>query len=176
MENMEFIKLPLYGKYGVGKFVLVDGDYDGEYFGQYKWYLGKNGYACARLARRSKRGGNGYTYLHNLICPPRPGLWVDHIDRDKLNCRSSNLRWVTPSENAMNRTPSKTRIGNRKYRGVGRSSSQRKGGKLYIGRNFTSYCRGHYLGSFKTEDLAAKAYDDYQRANIKPEFQTLNLG
>ena len=27
--------------------------------------------------------------------------WVDHIDGNRANCDVSNLRWVTPSENAM---------------------------------------------------------------------------
>jgi hypothetical protein len=100
MEQLEYIKIPLRGKYGVRKFTLVDGDYDGEYFSQYRWYLHKNGYVTRKGYSDGKRT---IIYLHREICKPPDNLWVDHIDRDKLNNRSCNLRWVTPQENAQNR-------------------------------------------------------------------------
>jgi len=45
-------------------------------------------------------------YLHRLVADrmgiPR-GVAVDHVDRDRLNCRRSNLRTATTSQNARNR-------------------------------------------------------------------------
>lgn len=47
-------------------------------------------------------------YVHRLVAQafvPRPEgvkTEVDHIDRNKLNCCASNLRWVTHSENMKN--------------------------------------------------------------------------
>lgn len=38
--------------------------------------------------------------------PPSPlHRYADHIDRDFLNCRRANLRWVTRSQNNSNRKP-----------------------------------------------------------------------
>lgn len=98
---MEYIKIPLYGKYGKGKYALVDGDYDGEYFSQYKWYLSATGYPI-RVKNVSKNG-NRVVYLHHevLRCNnAKVGHIVrDHIDGNKLNNRSCNLKIVTQSEN-----------------------------------------------------------------------------
>ena len=51
-------------------------------------------------------------YVHDLVlfffAGPKPkGMWVDHLDRNSQNNNLSNLRYVTPSENAKNceRTP-----------------------------------------------------------------------
>ena len=82
--------------------------------------------SCGRVRRRDRiliatlRGstrakyyelhlGRGKTYrIHRLVAEaflPNPDgkPFVDHIDRDKLNNNVSNLRWVTKSENLMNR-------------------------------------------------------------------------
>jgi hypothetical protein len=107
METMEQVKIPLHGKHGKGKHVVVDGDYDGEYFGQYKWYMLPNGYA-ARDGRYE--GKSSYIYLHNMVMPKREGYWVDHINRDRLDNRSCNLRYVTPKESALNRSYKDGRI------------------------------------------------------------------
>lgn len=64
-------------------------------------YLGVNLYG---------EGTHRYTVIHQLVCRafnpnPNPDVLteVDHIDRNKTNNCSSNLRWVSRSENLMNR-------------------------------------------------------------------------
>lgn len=48
-------------------------------------------------------------YVHRLILEAftsvkaGENMFVDHIDRDRLNNKLENLRWVTPKENASNR-------------------------------------------------------------------------
>jgi hypothetical protein len=41
-------------------------------------------------------------YLHHLILPPKKGFDVDHINRNKWDCRRSNLRYLTHSNNLHN--------------------------------------------------------------------------
>lgn len=44
----------------------------------------------------------GIRFLHQLILKPHPTLFIDHKDRNKLNCRRDNLRYVTHTENNRN--------------------------------------------------------------------------
>lgn len=102
MEDMEYIELELHGKLGQGKTALVDGDYDGEYFSQYNWYVNPGGYI---YRRRYAGEGGGYVYLHQEVSRTPQGLWTRFKDGNKLNCRSCNLEWVTPQESAQKRRP-----------------------------------------------------------------------
>lgn len=93
-------RLPLHG---TDKFALVDGDYDGEYLGQFTWRLRKDGYVFRDKYRSLDGNRTGVVYLHDVVCRKAPGLWIDHINRNKLDNRSTNLRAVTPSVNLANR-------------------------------------------------------------------------
>lgn len=64
---------------------------------RYRWRLDKGGY----VIRRAK---GQRIYLHQVVLPGDfyPALVRDHINRDKMDNRSANLRWVTPAENAQN--------------------------------------------------------------------------
>jgi hypothetical protein len=54
--------------------------------------------------------GGGYymdskgNYLHHKILPKKSGYVVDHINRDKLDNRPSNLRYLTEFQNTINRS------------------------------------------------------------------------
>jgi len=58
-----------------------------------RWCLGTQG----KYVMNSK-----YGYLHHRILKPKDGYEIDHIDRDKLNNRKSNLRYVTKQEQQIN--------------------------------------------------------------------------
>lgn len=149
---MEYVELPLHGKLGIGKKTLVDGDYDGEYFSQYRWYLGENGYVYRREDRKN-------IYLHHEVLKVPVGHWRDHINRNKLDNRSSNLRAVTPRDNARNRDDS-GKAGISGVVGITqvyvKPKNKDRGYKINAWR--VRY-RGLYLGYYKTIEEAQIALD-----------------
>jgi hypothetical protein len=76
------------------------------------WYLNSKGYVFTTI----RDGGAKAAFaLHRLILPTDNDLSVDHIDRDQLNNRRSNLRLCTHQQNSANRSAQATASG---YRGV----------------------------------------------------------
>lgn len=83
-----------------GKRTLVD-DKDFEWLGQYHWYYVKDrlgGYAVCHDPNKHSR----LIWMHRLINSTPKGLQTDHINRNKLDNRRSNLRTSTRSGNALN--------------------------------------------------------------------------
>jgi hypothetical protein len=89
-------------KYG---YVLVDKE--DAHLSDMKWTLGKRGYPVT---------GSGITLHHTIMGKPEKGMVVDHINRDRLDCRKSNLRFVSYFENAQNISKQKNNTSG--YRGV----------------------------------------------------------
>lgn len=143
-----------------GQIALVD-DEDYEWAMQYNWHLCGRGYA-----HRSKNDV-GYYMAIELMNPPK-GLFVDHIDRNRLNNQRGNLRILTSQKNAMNRTPCKNATS--AYKGVSLYKKITKyTTKQNIKKESTTYgwraCIRHdrkniSLGCFKTEREAALAYNE----------------
>lgn len=84
--------LPL-GKLGLERAIV---DSDMAHLSEHLWCLNGQGYAITRLEGKLVR-------LHHMVLgtPPK-GMVVDHISRDKLDNRLSNLRFATLSLNATN--------------------------------------------------------------------------
>lgn len=83
------------------KVAIVDDEWREDVLCQ-KWYL--NNYGYVRSTVQSGFPEYGAIFLHKLIMgEPPAGLWIDHIDGNKLNNRTQNLRFVTPSQSACNR-------------------------------------------------------------------------
>lgn len=61
----------------------------------YSWYESNNGYLQSTINHKNN-------YAHHLILPKRKGYDVDHINRNKKDNRSKNLRYVSRSQNAFN--------------------------------------------------------------------------
>ena len=81
-----------------GKQAIVDDD-DYEELNQFKWYS-NNGYVC----RAIKINGVYKTIpLHRTVNKTPIGLETDHINRNKLDNRKSNLRSVSRSINNFNK-------------------------------------------------------------------------
>ena len=79
-----------------GKYALVDSA-DFRWLSQWRWQYNIGGYAYKSLNKKTK------IYMHQLINQTTEGLYTDHINRDKLDNRRSNLRTVTNMENGRNR-------------------------------------------------------------------------
>lgn len=126
-----------------GKFALVD-DEDFDYLNQFTWGVSTSGYARRQIHIRL--GVNKYigerVWMHRFLNKTPDGLFTDHINRNKLDNRKSNLRTVTKSLNGLNRE--KTRRNASGFNGVHFDSWTKKwraeikvsGKKMSLGRFF----------------------------------------
>lgn len=73
--------------------ILIDVE-DLDLLKTYSWYISSRGYACTRI-------NNKLVYMHRLLMNPQ-NLQVDHINRNKLDNRKTNLRVVTNQQNHFN--------------------------------------------------------------------------
>lgn len=78
------------------KIVYIDSE-DVELVSKYKWRINNSGYASATINRKM-------LLMHRLIMGENSELTVDHINRNRLDNRKSNLRLVTRLMQAHNKT------------------------------------------------------------------------
>ena len=78
------------------KVAIVDSDMF-DYLNQFKWRYHNLGYAVT---------GRGI-YMHKIINKTPNGFETDHINRNKLDNRKSNLRSATQGQNRINTNPQK---------------------------------------------------------------------
>lgn len=134
-----------------GKVALVD-DEDYERLSRFKWYANKNRriwYACTNQ--------NQLILMHRLILDAKPNEACDHINRDGLDNRRSNLRIATNQQNHWNQAKCRHRNGlpvSSVYKGV---SFKRHRGRWEAA--IVVQGRQVYLGRFLNELDAALAYD-----------------
>ena len=105
--------------------------------------------------------GNGYaartnptrSYLHHLVAgKPAKGYFVDHVNRDRLDNRKSNLRIVTIKQSSYNTAGRKGAKST--YKGVWFSSQKKKWVSTIVVDGTSKH-----VGTFSDETEAAKAYD-----------------
>lgn len=153
-----------------GYFTILD-DEDYERFAGMGWWaqVGKEGssvYAVKSISRGSRKAGNKRLHLHRLILGLGEGQEADHINRDTLDNRRSNLRVATRTQNIWNRSSGEGFAS--PFKGV----SRRKSGK-WVAR-ITINGKRVSLGYFWSEEEAAKAYDRAALENFG-EFAYLNF-
>lgn len=108
-------------------------------------------------------------YLHRFILRvPDSSVIVDHRNRNPLDCRRKNLRVCSPSESNCNR---------RKW--AAPTTSRFKGVHFLATEGIWRAVirkdkRSHYLGRFRDETAAARAYDAAAR-ELHGEFAVLNF-
>lgn len=105
-------------------------------------------------------------YLHrHIMCSPE-GMVVDHINRNGLDNRKANLRICSQSENLAN---ARGRGGHSNYKGV----TWFKPANLWMAQ-IRVQGEHKYLGYFKEEEEAARAYDKAALEHFG-EFARLNF-
>lgn len=141
-----------------GKVAIVD-DSDYVWLSQYNWYA----YACGDhwVAARNQSLPKGSARVQQIITMHREilglkkgdGKVCDHKDHDPLIIQRINLRVCTTKDNVRNRRSA--RNSSSKYLGVARSQSKKSPWQAQIRVDGKLI----YLGSFVSEDEAAKVYD-----------------
>lgn len=111
----------------------------------HKWHLARR---KQKLYVETIPPDRGALFLHVLILGSRPGLVVDHINGDGLDCRRFNLRHVTQHQNVLNK---RRKLGRSGRIGVAYRKS-RKRWVAYMVTNKHRICR-----SFRTKAEAIKA-------------------
>ena len=142
-------KIQLSGKFGVGKFALVDEE-DFDRVSTRQWWYHNAGYAvCKTLGIKPRR----VLYMHRVILNAREDQEVDHANGNPLDNRRSNLRLCTHSENAFNKRMMKNNTSG--FKGVGWDKANQKWTAI-ISMNGKSI----HLGRFPDAEDAALSYNE----------------
>lgn len=125
-----------------------------------KWHSSQKGYIVS---------GKGETriLLHRYVMNAPPNKQIDHINRDKADCRRCNLRLAENAENCANTATYANNLSSghkNVYRDGGRYRVKiRKGGRLYSFRGYETLAEAVAVANEKRKELFGEFafYDDY---------------
>jgi hypothetical protein len=131
-----------------------------------RWHAAKyrNTWYAMRHVRINGKSVKEFLHRRVMNCPT--GKQVDHKNRNGLDCRKSNLRLATPSENGLNGRARKSLSG---FRGIKRVNGTHWQPRIII--NGKSVAR---FGSYIDPEEAARVYDNLAR-RYYGEFACLNF-
>lgn len=149
---------------------IVD-DEDFEFLNQWNWFISNSYVFRAKRYGERKYNKRKIIWMHREVYERHNGTLmqgeqVDHIDCNKLNNTSSNLRKCSFKENQRNKKKNKSTITSSKYKGV---SFQGDKWRAYIVLDDKQI----NLGRFDTEEEAAKVYNEASKLYHK-EFANFN--
>jgi hypothetical protein len=132
-----------------------------------------NGYNAVCL--RGETGSNikKTHYVHRLLWQmfvgeiPQ-GYEIDHINRNRADCRLENLRLATVAQNQVNNSPKENKSG---FRGVVKDN---RPGRTRYRAFIRANKKKIQIGSYKTKEEAAIAYDEAAK-RYHGEFANLNF-
>lgn len=146
-----------------GAIALVD-DEDLQSIAQYKWYLSSHGYAVRTIhVSGNKKDGvvQRGEAMHRVVMKAVKGQQIDHINRNRLDNRKSNLRFCSSMENTWNRSSAKPSSG---YVGVRKETANVWAARL----------AHKTLGYYSSAEKAAQARD-LAALKERGSFATLNF-
>ena len=129
-------RIPLYKKKIIVDYAVVD-DEDYEIVSLMKWRKSPRGYA---VAKRSE-------LMHRIIMNPDSGLYIDHINHDKLDNRRANLRVVTQKMNMANRV-------------LNKNNKTGVKGVQFFRNKYRVFIGAKYVGVYRTIEEASQAYEE----------------
>lgn len=140
-----FAKIPI-GVNAKDGYAIVDKEF--AYLDRHKWSMTGNsngqGYPGTNIDRQS-------VDMHRLIMGFPKGLEVDHINRNRLDNRLTNLRLVNRQQNSLNKTIQRNNPSG--YKGVSAESGKWRV-KVVLSRVV------HFGGLYACKHEAARAYND----------------
>jgi hypothetical protein len=147
LDTCDYVQIELFGNIAKNRGVcMLISRSDVSNCLNYKWYLSKAGYPVTYSSVDNKEKFGGIK-IHRFLEPLVPkDMVVDHINRDRLDNRRTNLRICTIAENGYNKTRTK------KYKGVRRLKS---GWIASVTKDGTK----HEIKNIPTEKQAAEMYD-----------------
>lgn len=128
-----------------GRVTIIDSE-DYGVLSRYQWMC-----HCGYV-RRVEKGKT--IHMHRLLMNCPDNFEVDHINRNKLDNRKSNLRIVTRQQNMCNKT--RYAGSSSKYKGVSWHSKDKIwNAQIRLDRKI------YYLGAYESEEVAAAAYNHH---------------
>lgn len=134
-------QIPLNDKRGYSPHVAIVDDDDAAAMALMTWHLARRG--TQRYAANAKG-----QYMHRLVMNAGPRQQIDHINRDGLDNRKENLRFVNHSQQLAN--TGKHHTASSRFKGVSWAAN--------VGK-WEAKLRPQVLGYFVDEIAAARAYD-----------------
>lgn len=138
-----------------GMLALID-ESDGPDVLSHTWcaWQAKPGYSWYAMRRKSKAESprREVEYLHRRIMHPPPGISIDHVNGNGLDCRRSNMRFATHAQNQRNQRRSVANTSG--FRGVSWDAEN-----LKWRASITVEGKSINLGRFDMAEDAAAAYD-----------------